>query len=54
MRDGGPFDGLLGFSQGAALAAIVAYKRAELGLDETLSFCILAGAPLPGVLQVRA
>jgi hypothetical protein len=48
----GPFDGLLGFSQGAALAAIVAHRRSELGMSDALHFCILAGAPLPAVLQV--
>ncbi|MFH4979222.1 hypothetical protein AB6A40_005931 [Gnathostoma spinigerum] len=46
MRDEGPFDGIFAFSQGAALAALLAALRFNRGIDFDLKFMILvAGFP---------
>ena len=47
IRENGPYDGLLGFSQGAMLAALVA-ARCSLGESSVnLRFAIICGAAMP-------
>ncbi|CAN8294674.1 unnamed protein product [Cochlearia groenlandica] len=46
----GPFDGILGFSQGAAMAAAVCGKQELLGGEIDFRFCVLCSGFTPGAL----
>ncbi len=50
----GPFDAVLGWSQGAAMAAIIAAQQQNgVGYDFSLRWLLLCGGFLPGDVEVR-
>ncbi|GME51597.1 serine hydrolase FSH [Neofusicoccum parvum] len=47
VQRAGPFDGVIGFSQGAALAASILLRQELAGERPPFKFAVLFGAPLP-------
>lgn len=47
MEEEGPFDGVLGFSQGAALAASLILEHQKTEREDLFRFAVFAGASLP-------